>query len=357
MADYYQTPESEKIFQKAKTTASVQASPHIRGENTTRKVMLTVLVSLLPAVLFSGYLFGVVVYVRFLTAIFTAISCEYLWFKLVKRPYQLDFSAVVTAVLLTMSLPPSAPWYFPVIASAFAIIVVKEFFGGLGYNFLNPALSGRSLLVGLFYNQMFLVSWPDPPFNKIAPEVVAAATASDAISGATPLDTMHSGGVLTNAELRDSFFGFIGGRIGETSAFLLLLGGLFLIYKKIISPRIPAIIIGTVAIAAFILGPDGFFSGSWQNVLGHVISGGLILGAFYMATDYASTPATNAGENLFALGVGLLIVLFRFFGSTNEGVSYAILIMNCLTPAIDRLLRLRVVGETVKNRVDLKINR
>ncbi|HIY58027.1 MAG TPA: RnfABCDGE type electron transport complex subunit D [Candidatus Tetragenococcus pullicola] len=356
MANDYKKPASEKIFQQAKTAHSIEANPHIRHDNTTKKIMVTVLLSLVPAVLFSGYLFGFTVYVRYLTAILTALICEYVWFKIIKRPYQLDYSVIVTAVLLTMSLPPSAPWYFPVIATSFAIIVIKEFFGGLGYNFLNPALSGRSLLVGLFYNQMFLVSWPDPPFNKIAPDVVAAATANDAISGATPLDIMRSGTSLTTAELRDSFFGVIGGRIGETSALLLILGGLFLIYKKIISPRIPLIIIGTVALFAFILGPDGLFTGSLTNVLGHVISGGLLLGAFYMATDYASTPATKMGENIFALGVGLLIVLFRFFGITNEGVSYAILIMNCLTPTIDRLLRLRVVGEPGANFTDIKIN-
>ncbi len=153
----------------------------------------------------------------------------------------------------------------------------------------------------------------------------------------------------------DAFLGFTGGRIGETSALLLLLGGIFLVYKKIISPRIPLIIFATIGLFAFILGPEGLFTGSWQTVIGHIISGGAMLGAIYMATDYSSTPGTKAGENLFALGVGLLVVLFRFFGFTNEGMSYAILIMNCFTPLIDRFLRLRILGEGKKTPFNLKI--
>ncbi len=356
MYDYYQDSASEKIFQETKKFPKTQPNPHIRGDNETANIMLMVILALLPAVLFSGYLFGLTVYRNYLTAMLTAIVAEFLWFKLVKRTYRFDFSAAVTAILLTMNLPPSAPWFFPIIGAAFAIIVVKEFFGGLGYNFINPALGGRALLVGLFFKEMFLISWPDPPFNKIPPEVVSEIVAVDTLSGATPLAIMKSGDLLSLQELSDAFFGFVGGRTGETSAFLLLLGGIFLIYKKIISPRIPVIILSIIALFAFILGPDGFFTGSWQNMIGHVISGGAILGAFFMATDYASTPATKAGENLFAAGVGLLVVLFRFFGLTNEGVSYGILIMNCFTPAIDRLLRMRVLGEGQASPFNLKIN-
>lgn len=353
MRNSYKLPASEKEFQNVKTSQALSPNPHIFTENSTKHIMLSVLLSLLPAILFSGYLFGFVVYVRYLTAIISALLVEFLWFKFIKRPYQLDYSVLITACLLTMSLPPSAPWYFPIIGVSFAIIVVKEFFGGLGYNFLNPALSGRALLVGLFYQEMFLISQPDPPFAKIPSEVISS---NEVLSSATPLGVMRAGETLSLQELWDSFFGFIGGRIGETSAFLLLLGGLFLIFKKIISPRIPLIIMGVVAAFSFILGPTGFLSGSWQNSLGQVISGGLILGAFYMATDYASTPATKMGENIFAFCVGLLVVVFRFFGLTNEGVSYAILIMNCFTPAIDRLLRLRVLGESGSSFIPLKIN-
>lgn len=356
MRDYYKDSKSEKLFQESSKFPKTQPNPHVRDENENRKIMFLVFLALVPALLFSGYLFGFTVYRNYLTASATAVLLEFVWFKFVGRDYQFDFSAIVTAVLLAMNLPPSAPWYFPIVGTSFAIIVVKEFFGGLGYNFLNPALGGRALLVGLFYNQMFLISWPDPPFNKIPPEIVSAATATDTVSGATPLAVMRAGEVLTVSELGDAFFGFVGGRAGETSAFLLLLGGLFLIYKKIISPRIPFIILGTIGLFAFILGPSGLFTGSWQNVIGHIISGGAMLGAFFMATDYASTPSTKAGENLFALAVGLLVVVFRFFGLTNEGMSYAILIMNCFTPMIDRLLRLRVLGEGKATPFNLKIN-
>lgn len=356
MRDYYKEAESEQLFQQSQKLPKTQPNPHIRTDTETRSIMLMVILALLPALLFSGYLFGPVVYRNYLLAALTGVTLEYLWFKMIRREYQLDGSSIVTGLLLAMNLPPSAPWYFPVVGTAFAIIVVKEFFGGLGYNFINPALGGRAFLVALFYSQMFLISWPDPPFGKIPPEIVSNATASDVVSGATPLAVMRIGETLSLSELSDAFFGFVGGRAGETSAFLLLLGGLFLVYKKIISPRIPLIILGTIGLFAFILGPEGLFTGSWQNVIGHMISGGAILGAIFMATDYASTPATKSGENLFAVGVGLLVVVFRFFGLTNEGMSYAILIMNCFTPAIDRLLRLRVLGEEKTSPFNLKIN-
>lgn len=354
MPDYYKDSDSERLFQQRKNQET-PPNPHIRSNDETIKIMGCVVLALLPAVLFSGYLFGLKVYDLFFIALATAFAADGLWSYLVKRPFRFDLSIVVTALLLTMNLPPTAPWYFPVIGVAFAVIIVKEFFGGIGYNFLNPALGGRALLIGLFYNQMFLISWPDPPFGSIAPDVVSQATANDVVSGATPLAVMKAGETLSGSELVDAFLGFTGGRIGETSALLLLLGGIFLVYKKIISPRIPLIIFATIGLFAFILGPEGLFTGSWQTVIGHIISGGAMLGAIYMATDYSSTPGTKAGENLFALGVGLLVVLFRFFGFTNEGMSYAILIMNCFTPLIDRFLRLRILGEGKKTPFNLKI--
>lgn len=354
MPDYYQDSESEKLFQQTSKFPKTQPNPHIRGNQETQTIMLMVILALLPAILFSGYLFGWTVYFNYLLAMVTGICVEFLWFKWIKRRYQWDYSAVLTALLLGMNLPPSAPWYFPIIGTTFAIIVIKEFFGGLGYNFINPALGGRAFLVALFYQQMFTISWPDPPFNKLSPQPFDSTI--DTLSGATPLAIMRAGETLSLDELNAAFFGFIGGRAGETSAFLLLLGGIFLIYKKIIGFHIPLIVLGTIGLGAFILGPTGLFTGSWQNIIGHIISGGAILGAFFMATDYASTPSTKMGEIIFAFGVGLLVVVFRFFGLTNEGVSYGILIMNCFTPAIDRLLRLRVLGEGKQSPFNLKIN-
>lgn len=323
------------------------ASPHLVGDTTTQDIMKWVLIALAPIILISGYYFGWRVYLLYLIAIITAQLCEIIWFKAMKKDLTWDLSAIVTAVLLTMNLPPSAPWYFPLIGAAFAIIVVKEFFGGLGYNFLNPALGGRALLVGLFFVDMFKISWPNPPFDKISPDLVTHAT---------PLAMMKEQKVLTNSQLWDTFLGNTGGRTGETCSLLILVGFAILLKKNIIQPHIPLIIVGTVAVGAWLFGgTDGL--ADWRIVLAHILSGGLLLGAVFMATDYASSPSTKFGECLFAFGIGILIIIFRFWGATNEGVSYAILTMNCATPLMDRLLRRRILGEESRYDLDLKIDR
>ena len=321
-------------------------SPHLLGDTTTRSIMKWVLITLLPIILVAGYLFGWRIYLLFLIAIITAQLAEIIWFKCLKKELTWDLSAIVTAVLMTMNLPPSAPWYFPVIGAIFAIIVVKEFFGGLGYNFLNPALGGRALLVGLFFQDMFKISWPASPFASIAPDVVTKAT---------PLAQMKTE-TLSQTELWQTFIGFTGGRIGETSSLLILIAFFVLWRRKIISLHIPLIILTTVGIGAWIFAGDGTFA-PWQTVIGHLLSGGLLLGAVFMATDYASSPSTKAGEIFYALSIGCLIVVFRFFGPTQEGVSYAILTMNCATPFIDRVLRRRVLGEKKTLPFDLKFRR
>lgn len=318
-----------------KNDLQIADSPHLVGDTTTREIMKWVLIALAPMVLLAGFLFGWRVYLLFFIAAASAQICEVLWFKWRNQALTWDLSAVVTAVLLTMNLPPSAPWYFPVIGSCFAIIVVKECFGGIGYNFLNPALAGRALLVALFFEEMFKISWPNPPFAKIAPDVVTKAT---------PLAQMKAGQALSGEELWQAFLGNTGGRIGETSSLLLILAFVLLVYKKIIQPQIPLIIVSTVAIGAWLFAERGSLA-SLQMVLGHVFGGGLLLGAIFMATDYASSPTTRFGQSLYALGIGLLVLLFRFLGATYEGVSYAILTMNCATPLIDRLIRQRVLGE------------
>ena len=320
-------------------------SPHLRGDWTTRKIMGWVVLALLPAILASGYFFGPRVWLLYLLATVTALVAESLWFKFTNKTATHDLSAVVTALLLTMNLPPSAPWYFPVIGTFFAIIVVKEFFGGLGYNFLNPALGGRALLVGLFFTEMFKISWSAPPFDRIPPEVVTQAT---------PLELLRNGELLSGSFLWSSFIGDIGGRIGETSSLLLLLGGGLLLWQGIIHIRIPATIFVTVGLGVWLFSGEGL--ASWQTVLGHLTGGGLILGSIYMATDYASSPATVLGEYLYALGIGLIILLFRFWGATYEGVSYAILTMNCATPLIDRLIRRRVLGEPGSKTLGVKLD-
>lgn len=327
-------------------TLKIADSPHLLGDTNTRGIMKWVLITLFPIILVSGYFFGWRVYLLFFIAITTAQLAEIVWFKCLKKELTWDLSAIVTAVLMTMNLPPSAPWYFPVIGAIFAIIVVKEFFGGLGYNFLNPALGGRALLVGLFFQEMFKISWPAPPFNSITP---------DAVTKATPLAQMKSA-TLSNTELWQTFIGFTGGRIGETSSFLILIAFIVLWRKKIISLHIPLIILATVGIGAWLFAGDGTFA-PWQTVVGHLLSGGLLLGAVFMATDYASSPSTKVGEYLYAFIIGCLIIIFRFWGPTQEGVSYAILTMNCATPFIDRILRRRVLGEKKTMPLDLKFRR
>ncbi|MHC5227988.1 RnfABCDGE type electron transport complex subunit D [Enterococcus sp. LJL99] len=326
----------------------VEASPHIRGDQTTRKIMLWVIIALLPSAIGAAYYFGFRVWVLFLLAIVTAQICEILWFKLRKKKQTWDLSVIVTAMLLTMNLPPSAPWYFPVIGSAFAVIIVKEFFGGIGFNFINPALGGRAFLVALFFNEMFKISWPNPPFARISPDVVTSAT---------PLAILKDGDVLTNQQLVDTFIGNIGGRLGETSSLLILIGAAILLWKKIIHLRIPMIMLSTIAIIAFIFGGNGPFTANYSVVIGHLIGGGALFAAVFMATDYSSTPSTRAGEYLFAAATGALVMIFRFYGLTNEGVSYSILIMNCMTPLIDYLLRNRVLGEPGNKFLNIKLNR
>lgn len=330
-------------------------NPHLTGDVSSRRIMGTVTLALLPIGLLSGFWFGWRVYLLYILAVGTAQLSEVIWFKVQGKKLTFDLSAVVTGLLLAMNLPPSAPWYFPVIGAAFAIIVVKEFFGGIGYNFLNPALGGRALLVGLFFEEMFRISWPNPPFNRISPEAVEQATI-DATTHATPLAAMKAGELPTTETLLDMLVGNTGGRIGETSALLILLTAIFLIWQKIIRVHIPLIMVAVVAVGAWLFAEPGNLA-SWQTVVGHILGGGLLLGAVFMATDYSSSPSTTVGECLYAAGIGLLVVILRFWGPTNEGVSYAILIMNCCVPLIDRLFRRRVLGEPGNSTLNIKLDR
>ncbi|MHC5374592.1 RnfABCDGE type electron transport complex subunit D [Enterococcus sp. LJL120] len=343
----YIPSKSAQEFAQLQDTV-VEASPHLRGDQTTRKIMLWVIIALVPSFIGAGYYFGFRVWGLFFLAIATGQLCEILWFKLRNRTLTWDLSVFVTAMLLTMNLPPSAPWYFPVIGTAFAVIIVKEFFGGIGFNFINPALGGRALLVALFFTEMFKISWPNPPFDRISPDIVTSAT---------PLAILKEGGLLSNQQLLDAFVGNIGGRLGETSSILILIGAAILLWQKIIHLRIPLTMLGTIGVLAFIFGGNSLFSADYSVVIGHVIGGGAMFGAVFMATDYSSTPSTRAGEYLFAAACGMLVMIFRFYGLTNEGVSYSILIMNCLTPLIDYLLRNRVLGEPGNKFLNIKLNK
>jgi electron transport complex protein RnfD len=299
----------------------VSQSPHIRSDESVKRTMLDVIIALVPAMMGSVYFFGFDAIRLLLVTVVSALIFEYGIQKLFKKPVRImDLSAVVTGVLLALNLPAGTPWWVAVFGAAFAIIIVKEFFGGIGQNFMNPALGARAALVA---------SWPG---------IMTAYTNPDGISAATPLGILKAGEGSLPA-IQRMIFGDIGGVIGETSAILLLIGGLYLIIRNVIDWKIPVVYIATTTVVLMLLGVDS------SNLVYHVLGGGLILGAFFMATDYASSPVTPKGKIIFALGCGLLTALIRVKGGLPEGVSYSILIMNVATPLIEKLTRPKVFGE------------
>ena len=305
----------------------VSSSPHLRADESIDRIMRDVVIALLPATLAGIYFFRMGAVKVILAAVIAAVLTEACIQKIRKQPITInDWSAVVTGLLLAFNIPSTAPWWLPVIGSIFAIAIVKHTFGGLGHNFMNPALAARAML---------LASWPVPMTNWVKP-------GTDAVSTATPLALIH-GMEATEQGLPtifDLMIGNVGGCIGETSAILLILGGVYLIYRGVITPRVPVIYISTVAILTFFLG--GF---SLDFAIYQVFAGGLMLGAIYMATDYASSPVTPRGQTIFALGCGILTSIIRLYGGYPEGVSYSILLMNVAAPLIDKYTNPRVFGE------------
>lgn len=305
----------------------VSSSPHIRVENTIQKVMLDVIIALLPATIGALYYFRMNGAKVILLAVLTAVIAEAAFQKITKKPVTInDLSAVVTGLLLAFNLPASAPWWIPVLGSLIAILVVKQFFGGLGHNFMNPALAARIMLTVSYTGRM--TAWVKP--------------GADAVSGATPLSYVKGvTEVPGNApKLIDMLIGNIAGSLGETSAILLIIGGIYLVYRGVISVQVPAIYIGTVAVFTLIFGQfDLYF------MMYHLLAGGLMLGAIYMATDYASAPITPRGRMIFALGCGILTSVFRLYGGYPEGVGFSILLMNIAAPLIEKYTSPRVFGE------------
>lgn len=305
----------------------VSSSPHIRADESVSKIMRDVVIALMPATLAGIYYFRMGAVKVILAAVIAAVVTEALFQKVRKQPVTInDWSAVVTGLLLAFNIPATAPWWLPVIGSIFAIGIVKQTFGGLGHNFMNPALAARAML---------LASWPVPMTNWVKP-------GADAVSTATPLaligGTEAAGQPLPS--MMDLMMGNVGGCIGETSAILLILGGIYLVYRGVITPKVPVIYIGTVAVLTFILG--GF---DIQFMTYQVFAGGLMLGAIYMATDYASSPVTPKGQTIFALGCGILTSIIRIYGGYPEGVSYSILLMNVAAPLIDKYTSPKIFGE------------
>lgn len=301
---------------------TVSSSPHIRENTTVQGMMRDVLIALLPATFAGIYFFKFKALLVILISVISCVGFEALWQKLTKQKITVfDLSAVVTGLLLAFNLPASVPLWIPVIGSAFAIIIVKQFFGGVGQNIMNPALAGRAFL---------LASWP----------VQMTTWTVDGVSSATALGILKEGtGNLPS--LLNVFIGNVGGCIGETSALAILLGAAYLFYKKIISWHIPVVYIGTVFVLTLLLGRNGFMSG---NALYEILAGGLMLGAFFMATDYTTSPITKKGQVIFAVGCGLMTSVIRIYGGYPEGVSYSILFMNLFVPLIDKYTNPRVFG-------------
>ncbi len=306
---------------------TVTPSPHIRTNDTTRTIMIDVCIALLPALIWGIYVFGLRALTVTLISIISAVLAEVVWQKLMKKPVTaLDFSAVVTGLLLGLNLPVSVPLWMPAAGSVFAIIVVKQLFGGLGKNFVNPALCARVFLFLAWSSYMAV-------FTKPGEAMSAIAIKPDAVASATPLAELKKGIIPPDSSVFNAFLGYEGGSIGEISALLLSAGFLYLLVRRVITWHIPVAYIGTVFVLTFLFPQSG---NALDFALYEIFSGGLFLGAIFMATDYVTSPITSRGRLIYGVGCGLITVFIRYFGTYPEGVSFAILIMNLLVWYIDR---------------------
>ena len=307
------------------------SNPHIRSNETTQTIMRDVIVAMLPALVFACVRFGARALALTAVSVVACVFWEWLYRKLMKKHQTVgDLSAVVTGMLLAFVSPVTMPYWMAVVGAFFAIIIVKQLFGGIGKNFVNPALAGRAFLVGSYAGVM--TTWVDPAAGK-APLMGSTA---DIVTAATPMAYLKVGdmeGLVSQYSVSDMFIGMCGGSMGEVSALALLVGGAYLIYRKVIGWQIPVAYIGTVAVLSFLFPKTG--SGI-EFMLYSVFGGGLFLGAIFMATDYVTSPVTKKGQLVFGIGCGLFTVLIRYFGSYNEGVCYSIMVMNLLVPLIEK---------------------
>ncbi len=314
-------------MEEKKYSLTVSVSPHIHAPDSTRSIMLDVIIALLPALIGSVYFFGPRALVVCIVSCCACVFFEWGYRKLLKKDCTVgDLSAVVTGLLLAYVCPVTIPYWALIIGDFFAIIVVKQLFGGIGQNFMNPALAARA----------FLFSWPVLMTTWTAPGAALSLFGSnaDAVTAATPLAALKAG-LAPGVSMFDLYVGSIGGCLGETSAVLLLLGGVYLYMRDVISARIPLSFLGTVAVLTFLFPRGGNDRIDWM--LWQLCSGGLILGAVFMATDYTTSPVTKWGQIIYGIGCGALTVFIRYFGSYAEGVSYAILIMNVCACFLDRV--------------------
>ena len=292
---------------------NVSSSPHVRCSVNTQNLMLDVVIAMLPAAAFGVYNFGFHALLVLLVTSAVCVASEYVYEKLMHKPITIaDGSALVTGMILALNMPPQIPVWVPALGGIFAIIVVKQLSGGLGQNFMNPALGARCFLMISFAARMTTFTY-------------------DGVTTATPLAVMEQG---KSVDVMKSFLGFVPGTIGETSALLLIIGGAYLVFKKVISPIIPCVYVAVVAIFVLIFGGHGF---DLSYMAAQIFSGGLMLGAIFMATDYVTSPITKNGKIIYAIVLGILTGLFRLFGPMAEGVSYSIIIANLLVPLIERV--------------------
>ncbi len=307
----------------------VTSSPHIVSSMDTTKIMAMVLIALTPSFLVSIWVFGARVISLTVVCALACVAFEWLYNKLMKKQQTVgDLSAVVTGVLIAFNVPSGLPYWIAILGCFVAIIIIKQLFGGIGKNLVNPAITARIVLFISFASEM--TTWSLPSLSV------------DGASSATPLGILSEGGGELPSNLL-MFIGNIGGSMGEVSAVALIIGGCFLIWKKIISPIIPACFIGTVFVFAFI-----YYAATGGDALNmaifHILAGGVMLGAFFMATDYVTTPLLPGGKIVFGIGCGLITMIIRLWGQYPEGVSFSILIMNCLTPLINSFFQNRMYG-------------
>lgn len=317
-------------------TFDASYQPQVRTNTDTSRIMLDVIIALVPAMVVGIVMFGAKALLLIAVSVASAVFWEWGYRKLMKKPSSIgDLSACVTGILVALVIPVGAPWWMPVVGTFFAMVIVKQLYGGIGKNFLNPALAARAFL---------MASWPVIMTTWAVPSVLSKTV--DAATMATPLSILKAGteAMPDYFSFGNLFIGSMPGCIGEISAAALLVGGIYLLVRKVISWRIPVAFIGTVAIITVIFPRNGYSNVDWMVY--NLLSGGLLLGAIFMATDYSSSPVTLNGQLLYGFGCGALTVLIRYFGGYPEGVSYAILIMNLCAWAIDKGTRGRQFGVT-----------
>ncbi len=308
---------------------NVSVSPHIRDKSSTRKIMIDVCIALVPTLAFGVWHFGINALFVIISSVLSCVISEAVFELIVKKPITVfDFSAVVTGLILALNMPPNIAWWVPAVGGVFAIVIVKMLFGGIGQNIMNPALAARCFLLISFASRMTDFS-------------------VDGVSSATPLAVLKSGG---SVDLLDAFLGFKTGCIGEVSVVAILIGAAYLLIRKVISIRIPAVYILSTALFIFVFTLAKTGMPTWQFMLGELLTGGLMAGAFFMATDYTTSPITKWGQVIYAVLIGFLTAVFRILGSSAEGVSYAIIISNLFVPIIEKITVPKAFGVKKKEK-------